>query len=151
MKKTFVSLVVLLAISSFVFAQDDKAASGSEGELNCYDKYEKVLNVRGCDEVGDGWHNNVIITIRNGQKAECFSGKAEVKEGKIESMWFKFEDGTFEQVVKKYKQSFKPTVSNGISRTLITFDYEQVNVIFIDKIKPKKKEYAKPPDPINDL
>ena len=51
MKKTFVSLAVLLTISSLVFAQEDKANSGNDIELNCYDKYEKVLNVRGCEEV----------------------------------------------------------------------------------------------------
>lgn len=134
-----------LFISSYSFSQSEQ--SQEEPEANCYQKYAFAFEQRGANEVEDGVHKNIIITFRKGSKAECYTGKAEVKAGKVISMFMRFQDGSFEQVEKKYKHDIEVTIVNGISKTLITKDDELINVIFVEKIKPKKKSYEKAPEP----
>lgn len=42
----------------------------AQDEQTCYQKYAKVFEVRGANEVKDSIHKNVIITIRKGSFAD---------------------------------------------------------------------------------
>lgn len=130
-------------------------AQTTENETeNCYQKYAKVFETRGANPVENGWHEDVIITIRQGSHAECFMGKAQVVNGAIPStdIYLKFQDGTYEQVKRIYKHDDIPcSIVNGISRTLVTSSDELINVMFVKAVKPKKKAYERAPEPTFDF
>ena len=153
MKRTLLLFAALIGMGiSGIKAQDnskDKDKDKKEvPETNCYLKWAQKFEERSAFDVEDGIYTDVIITFRNGSNAECFNGKAEVKGGIVISMYLKLEDGTFEIVKRKWKYEIKDvTIQNGISKTLITIDDELINVMFVKKIKPKKKGYEKAPDP----
>lgn len=145
----------LLSIGFILFSLNSfsQAPTGTEEvEPNCYQKYAALFEKRGAFDVEDGTYNDVIISIRRGSNADCYNGKVEVVKGAITNMFIKFSDGTFEKIEKKYKND--PPVMhivNGMSSTLITKDDESlINVLFVKKIKPKKKEYQRAPEPPSD-
>ena len=145
--KKFITTLLLTAIVSFLYAQND-------AQSNCYMKYAKVFEKRGAKEVPDGTYDDVIITIRKGTMADCFYGKVTIKDGEVnyQDMHLKFEDGTFEKLDFTYKNEKKSIqIVNGISNTFVTEDEELVNVLFVKMIKPKKKRYAKAAEPNFDL
>jgi hypothetical protein len=144
MKKSIVLLALLGLFSLNTYSQDD---------VSCYMEYSKVFEQRGANTVEDGDHDNVIITIRSavGTKAECLMGKVKVKDKKVVEMKFRFTDGSFEKYEPSYKFTQDAIITNGISKTLITVDDKLVNVLFINHIKPKKKEYEKAPLPSFDF
>ena len=125
-----------------------KSDKNESVESNCYLKWAQKLEERGAYDVEDGTYTDVVITFRHGSNADCFNGKVDVKNNMITAMYLKLEDGTYELVKRKLKFEIKDlTIQNGISKTLITIDDELINVMFIKKIKPKKKDYVKAPDP----
>jgi hypothetical protein len=138
------SLIVL-----FVFISTGLFAQTKEIDPNCYQKYAIVFEERGAEQVADGVYDDVIITFRYGSSADCFYGKVTVAEGKIvtKDIHIKFQDGTYEHVKKTYKHDFPVTIVNGISKTLVTVEDELINVMFVKKIKPKKKAYERAPEP----
>jgi hypothetical protein len=141
MKRTL-ALLFLAALPFVSIAQE------KEEETNCYIKWAQKFEDRGAENVEDGVYTDVVITFRSGSSAECFNGKAEVKDGKVIGMYLRLEDGSYEPVTRKWKYEIKEvTIINGISKTLITKDDVLINVLFIKKIKPKKKGYEKAPDP----
>ena len=149
MKKAILILAIGMLLNSPVL----QAQTSNDLPSNCYLKWAKLFEERGAEDVEDGTHDNIIITFRRGTKAECFSGKVDVKTGKITGLFLRFEGGTYEPLDKKYKHNEKNQVSNdikivnGISTTLVTEDDQLINVIFIKKLKPKKKAYEKAPEP----
>lgn len=148
MKKILTSLVLLFCIASFGSAQTNKKGSSSnDSETNCYLKWAQKFEERGAEDVADGIYTDVIISFRNGSDAQCYNGKCEVKEGKIISMFIKLENGAYEQVKKKLRYDFPVTITNGMSKTVLTLDDELINVLFIKKIKPKKAGPEIAPDP----
>lgn len=146
MKKIVTTLALLLTFYTGVTAQTKK----EDEESNCYLKWAQKFEERGADEVLDGVYDNVIITFRSGSDAECYNGKAEVKGGKIVAMYLKMEDGSFEQVKKKLRYDFPVTITNGISKTVLTLEDELINVLFVKQIKPKKAGFVKAADPDDD-
>ncbi len=147
MKKSLLaiaSLIVFLSTTSFAQNEPEKEII----EANCYLKWAQRFEERGAADVEDGLYDDVILTFRNGSNANCFYGKAEVKGGKVMAMYVRLEDGSFELVKRKWKYEIKDvTIQNGISKTLITVDDELINVMWVKKIKAKKKGYDKAPDP----
>lgn len=147
------AVLVFLIGSLFCFNLNAQEKGKEETPTNCYLKWAKLFEERGAEDVEDGTHDQIIITFRRGTKAECFNGKVEVKSGKITGIWLRFEGGTYEPLEKKYKHNEKNQVTNdikivnGISTTLVTEDDQLINVIFIKKLKPKKKAYEKAPEP----
>jgi len=142
--KKFIVTLILTTVVIGAFAQ--KVAP----QLTCYSKYAKVFEKRGAFEVEDGTITTVIITIRKGSLADCFHGKATVKDGNVNfhSLHLKFEDGTYEKLDLKFKYDAKAIkIVNGISNVILTEDEELVNVLFVKSIKPKKKKYAKAAEP----
>lgn len=140
MKNLFIVLFTIFSIALSAQEADEK---------NCYQKYADKFEERGANEIEDGWHEGVIITIRTGNDAQCLMGKVKVEGGNVVAMYIAYADGTYEKdpIRKTWKHdniSFA-TVENGISKTLITVDNELYNVIFPKAIKPKKKSYQAAP------
>ncbi len=141
--KLFISgIFCFFMLGTVANAADTTGIAGTD----CYSKYHKVFKERGSNTIDDGWHNHVIICIRNGDKSDCYDGKVQVYYGSVIGFYLKLEDGTYEMLEKKFKTGVEAVVENGISRARTTLDGEQVNAIFVDKIKPKKKAYVKASD-----
>ncbi len=147
--KRILPVALILMMSVGAFAQNQEEATPT-----CYQRYAKVFEKRGAHPIADGVYDDVILSFRRGSSADCFYGKVRVKEGLIvkSEIFLKFEDNTYEKVVRQYKHPDDNIgVSNGISKTMVTMDDELINVMFVKKIKPKKKKYVRAPDPIFDL
>ncbi len=139
MKRLVLSTVfALLVLGSY--AQDNQT---------CYQKYAKVFEERGANDVEDGTHDDVIVTIRKGSFADCFVGKVKVVNGVIDkkSISLSYVDDSFEALNRSYKYDDAATITNGISKTLVTQDEELINVMFVGSIKPKKKALKRAPEP----
>lgn len=128
----------------FVFSSSIIAGDGG----NCFEKYNEKFTERGANNVKDGWYENVVITFRQGNEADCFLGKVQVEKGEVTQMYLKNEDGTYQIFNRKWKnEEVKSTITNGISKSRSTIDGEIVNVIFTTSIKPPKKKIAAAPSP----
>jgi hypothetical protein len=147
MKKIIIAFALFINAAIATHAQSSKK---SNDDINCYLKWAQKFEIRGAEDVADGSYSDVIITFRNGNEAECFNGKCEVKEGKLIAIYTKLEDGSFELVKKKWKSGFPASVTNGMSSTVLTVENELINVLFVKKIKPKKAGFQKAPDPSED-
>ena len=136
----FLQFSFLVLCSTVVLAQ---------GSTTCYQKYAKVFEIRGANEVKDGLHDDVIVTIRKGSFADCFIGKVKVFNGEImrNSIQLSFVDGSFEPFQRAYKHDEPITINQGISKTLLTKDEELINIMFVSAIKPKKKAFKRAPEP----
>lgn len=145
MKKLYTAFAGLL-ICAALNAQSPASATPS----NCYTKWEQKFEERGAEEVADGIHEDVIITIRTGAEAQCFTGKVEVKGGVILWMQRKLQDGTYEDYKPKLKFEVPMKIVNGISVPLLGTDDELINVIFPKTLKPKKVGYSSAPEPPED-
>jgi hypothetical protein len=139
MKKLIAVLLPFCLILMLSSAQDE--------ELNCYQKYAKKFEERGAKDVEDGWHEDVIITFRQGSTADCYIGKVRVEEGAVTQVYIRNADGSYDLFKKQFKHETKATITNGISKTLITVDDELINVVFPSHINPPKKKYLTAPDP----
>lgn len=139
--KTLLFFTLLLG-SSLIFAQE-----------NCYQKYIKVFEVRGANEVKDGTYEDIIVTIRKGSYSDCLIGKVKVINGNIEpgSIHLSFVDGSYEKFDRAYKYDEPIRIINGVSKTMVTMDDELINIMFVDAIKPKKKAFKRAPSPDFDL
>ena len=127
-------------------------ASAQEGG-NCYQKYIKVFESRGAEDVEDGIYEDIIVSIRKGSFADCFIGKVKVINGNVDtrSIQLSFVDGTFEPFERQYKYDEPVKIINGVSKTMVTTDEELVSIMFVGAIKPKKKAFKRAPDPSFDL
>ena len=143
MKKLFITAGIVTA-SLFSTAQES---------ATCYQKYAKVFEIRGANEVADGTYDDVIITVRKGKFADCFLGKVSVKDGKIieSSIQLSYVDDSFEPLARSYKYEEPITIVEGISKTLLTNDEELINILFVSSIKAKKKALKRAPEPSFDL
>lgn len=146
-KKLYTALAGLL-ICAALNAQSTGTAPNAPS--NCYTKWEQKFEERGAEEVKDGTHDDVIITIRTGADAQCFTGRVEVKGGVIISMQRKLQDGTYEDYKPKLKFDVQMKIVNGISVSLLGQDDELINVIFPKTLKPKKVGYSSAPEPPED-
>ena len=147
MKKTILAFTLFISLTLAVSAQTVKK---SDEDSNCYLKWAHKFETRGAEDIVDGTYPDVIITVRNGSEADCFTGKADVKEGKVVAMYVKLEDGKFEQMKKKARFDIPITITNGMSLSFITMDDEIINVLFIKKIKAKKAGFEKAAEPTDD-
>lgn len=148
MSKKLLIASFLTACSYFVNAQTEQTAP----DLNCYNKWAAKFEDRGAEEVADGVYTDVIITSRMGAKANCYNGKAEVKDGKLLRCYIILDDGSFEEVKRTWKNNSEKdaVIINGISNTMITVHNELINVLWPKKIKPKKAAPKRAPDPTDD-
>lgn len=153
-KKAFFVATFALFFANYVSAQSTTVAAGSgkgsdtqTGDLNCFQRYEKAFKERGAKLIDDGEHDNVVITVRKGSECECLTGKVLIEYGAVIKTYVKMEDGKYEELNKKFKTGLGDIyVFNGISKTRTTIDSELINVVFVDKINPKKANYVKAPE-----
>ena len=142
-------IITVLSVFASVLVWGQEVAKVQE--LNCYNKWAQKFEERGSEEVADGTYLDVIVTFRHAANAECFEGKAIVREKKVESFYILLDDGKFDEVVRVWKNDIKDvTITNGISKTLITKDNQLINVIWPKKIKPKKAGFKKAAEPADD-
>lgn len=131
MKKiVLLAFATVVSISSFL-AQNE----------NCYEKLENAFLERGAYTVSDDIHRNVIISFFEDEEVYCVKAKVRVENGFITSIFYYFDDNTSELYDNKFYNDKKqqPTIENGISEMITNADGEKFKVIFIEKLKPKKK------------
>ncbi len=145
MKKLLLAASLLTAAVSF--SQEERQV-----ELNCYNKWAVKFEERGAEEVKDGVYEDVIIATRQGSKAVCNNGKAEVRNGKVVKFYILLSDGSHEEVKRSWKNKSNEniTITNGISKTLISIHNELINILWPNTIKPKKAKATVAPDPTDD-
>jgi hypothetical protein len=136
----------LILISTFLFSQE-KAI-----ELNCYNKWAAKFEDRGAEEIKDGVYEDVIITNRQGAKATCHNGKAEVRNGRVVKFYILLSDGSHEEVKRTWKSGTEKDVNiiNGISKTMVSVHNELINVLWPNSIKPKKAKPIPAAEPTDD-
>lgn len=140
MKKILFSVLLLTLISFNAFSQND--------ETSCFNQWAKAFEVRGGDEVKDGWHDNVVLSIRHGSKTTCYSAKVQVEKNEIKDIFIKYVNGKYEPYLPKWKyEDQKALITNGISKTMQTIEDDLINIIFINHLKPKKTAYELAPLP----
>lgn len=91
----------------------------------------------------DDMHRKVIISFIENGESFCVYGKVRVENGKIVSIFTQFENGDFQLMEGKILNIKKsaPSINNGISELITNENGEKFHVLFIEKIKPKKKSY----------
>lgn len=143
---------ILLAVTIALTTAQMKSQNEEPRELTCYNKWSQKFDERGAEDVEDGIYTDVIITSRIGSKANCWSGKAEVRNKKLIKCYIMKEDNSYEEVTRTWKGTSNKEVSiiNGISTSMITVHNELINVLWPKKIKAKKAAAKKAPDPTDD-
>ncbi|MCB9224258.1 MAG: hypothetical protein R2780_02175 [Crocinitomicaceae bacterium] len=109
----------------------------------CLGAWKEAFKKRGAYTVADDMHRKVYIQFDEGPDAYCVSGKARVENGKVVSVFLQFEDGTYELMDMKISnmQGQPASIENGISEKMRNEQGEVFWVIFVEKLKPKQKEY----------
>ena len=143
---------LLLALTFSLIIIQIQAQNDEQRELTCYNKWSQKFEERGAEDILDGVYTDVIITSRIGSKANCYSGKAEVRGKKLVKFYIIKEDNTEEEVSRTWKANSNKDVDifNGISESMMTVHNEIINVLWPKKIKPKKAAAKKAPDPSDD-
>lgn len=141
MIKNLLAVVLLLGYFN-VNAQNSKGT--------CLEEYQKEFKERGCSPVDDGNHL-VIVSITTETGTDCYEAKAKVENNYVIAIYMSYEDGSFEFLDRKYKGPSKAKIVNGISDALITTDTESIQVVFVNKILPKKKQFKKAKGPGKDF
>jgi hypothetical protein len=115
----------------------------SSSAQGCFVRIQEAFDDRGAYSVSDDMHSNVILSFFEDGASHCIAGKARVENGLIISVFKQFADDTYELMEKKFYNSEKkpPTIVNGISEMVYNTDREKFKVVFIEALKPKKKEY----------
>src|ERR1044071_8281584 len=123
MKKIYLFTLLLAFMACGVMFAQKKTENV---ELNCFNKWSDKFEERGAEDIKDGSYTDVIITFRQGAKADCYNGKADVKDGKIVGFYLVLDDGSYDKVQKVWKNNSDKDVEivNGISRTMITVHNE---------------------------
>ena len=142
----------ILLVSAFFLTAGVFAQSQKPPELNCYNKWSAKFEERGADAVKDGVYEDVIITKRQGTKATCYNGKAEVRNGMIVIFYILLNDGSHEQVKRTWKNDSDKDVNivNGISKTMVSVHNELINVLWPNLIRAKKAKPMMAPEPEDD-
>ena len=137
---------LLLAISTFLLLSAGKTLAQVEGkDLNCFEIYETAFKARGSYTISDNIYRNVMISFFEGKEVFCIRGKVRVENGYVSAIFYYYDDNTEELYDKKFHNmnNEPPSIQNGVSEMIINADREQLKVVFIDKLKPKRKKLQK--------
>lgn len=152
MKTVFTILICLLSISAFAQTAPVKKVA------TCYDQWYAMFKERGTSPIADGTHE-VIISLRNEYDyAECFFGKIDVKDGKLNSkLQIQKMDGSYDEFDKKVSSLYQNpdgtvkagllNVSNGMSESLELGSGEKIRLFFYKSLTEKVKANKKAPSP----
>jgi len=135
MNKIVLLVFNLLTVSALI----SQANNGG----GCFDRLQKAFEKRGSYTVADDMHWNVILSFFTDEGQECLSGKARVEGGTITSLFIQYNEGDYELLEKKFTnlQKTAPRINNGISEMIVVADGQKLRVVFIEKLKPKAREY----------
>lgn len=142
MKKALL-IFALIGLASATYAQNEKPKT-------CFDMWEAVFKKRGSYAIHDDMHRKVVVSFfESDGSVVCYTGKVRVESGVISSVFIKYEDETYHLLDKKFygKSQNKPKIDNGVSEMIYTEDDEKFRVLFIEQIKPKKKNFEPAPMP----
>ena len=134
MKLIKYSLVVgLVTLSLNIFSQTN----------DCLKKMEYLFNKRGANPIENGIHYHVILSYTKPAGNVCYNGKVIVENNTITKIFTELEDGTFEELTKKFSNTKNeaPKIENGVSELIVSENGAKIHVIFVDKLKPKAKAY----------
>jgi hypothetical protein len=142
----------LLLLVSATFLSLTYFSQEKQIELNCYNKWAAKFEERGAEDVKDGFYEDVIVTNRQGSKATCYNGKAEVRKGVIVKFFILLNDGSLEEVKRTWKNNSEKnvTIVNGISKSMQSVHGELINVMWPAMIKAKKAKPTMAPEPTDD-
>ncbi len=131
--KSILTSFVLLTVSTFSFSQTN----------DCLKKMEYLFSKRGSYPIENGIHYHVILSYNKPAGNVCYNGKVIIENGVITKIYTELEDGTFEEITKKFtnQKNEVPKIENGISELIITENGLKIHVIFVEKLKPKAKAY----------
>ena len=117
--------------------------SGAYAQSGCLQEWRDAFKKRGAYSVSDDMHRRVYISFVSDGESTCVAGKARVENGRVVSIFLQFEDGTYELMDMDFtnKDGRPPAIEDGVSEEIITEEKEHLYIIFVDKLKPKKKEY----------
>jgi hypothetical protein len=148
MKKIILFSALMASLTCF----SQETSQEKQPELNCYNKWAAKFEERGAEPVKDGLYEDVIITNRQGAKATCYNGKAEVRNGIIVRFFILLNDGSHEEVKRTWKNNSEKnvTIVNGISKSMISVHGELINVLWPSHIKAKKAKPMLAPEPTDD-
>lgn len=139
--------ILFIAVSSFLLlsAGNTIAQEEEEKELNCFEKYEVAFKERGAFTISDNIYRNVMISFFEGDEVFCIRGKVRVENGYVSAIFYYYDDNTEELYDKKFHNMTNepPSITNGMSEMIINADRERLRVVFIDKLKPKRKKLQK--------
>ncbi|RZS97367.1 hypothetical protein [Cecembia calidifontis] len=153
--KKILLLLVFTAIASQVMAQSATSIH-SKGIEGCYTDYFIAFTERGASPVTDGQHD-VVISIINQGKSECYFGKATVKEGKLQRpVLIQKDDLSFVEMstifksldpewLEKQDKNTYNEVSDGMSHTFLTQDKYEIRLFFYTFIHPTQRANRKAP------
>lgn len=134
--KKYLLIFTIIIIPCFSHSQDNE---------DCFVRLEKAFKERGSLPISNDVHQGVIISFFDEDRTRCVEGKVRVENGTIVDIFLLFEDNTFENLNKKFYSAAKrtpPIITNGISELIQTSDgQDKFKVVFIGKLKPKKKAY----------
>jgi hypothetical protein len=104
---------------------------------------EYMFSKRGSNPIENGIHYHVIVSYTKTAGNVCYNGKVIVENGIITKIFTELEDGTFEELTKKFSNSKNeaPRFENGISELISAENGLKIHIIFVDKLKPKAKAY----------
>lgn len=133
---------LLLALSTLLLFSAGETIAQEKEELNCFEKYENVFNERGSYTISDNIYRNVMISFFEGDDVFCVRGKVRVENGYISAIFYYYDDNTEELYDKNFHNlnNEPPSIENGISEMIVNADRERLKVVFIDKLKPKRKK-----------
>ena len=142
----------ILFLGAFLIVFGANSQNEKQAELNCYNKWAAKFEDRGAEQVKDGVYEDVIITNRQGAKAVCHNGKAEVKNGLVVRFYILLSDGSHEEVKRTWKNNSEKEVNviNGISKTMVSVHGELINILWPNLIKAKKAKPTLAPEPTDD-
>lgn len=130
--------ILLAFIGVFVLGSNLSLAQ----EKNCFQVYEDAFKELGAFTVSDNIYRNVMISFFEGEEVFCVRGKVRVENGYVTSIFYYYDDNTEELYDKRFHnlKGEPPTISNGISEMIVNADRERFRIVFIDNLKPKRKQ-----------
>ncbi|MBW7866905.1 MAG: hypothetical protein H3C31_01120 [Brumimicrobium sp.] len=139
-------VLLLMMASALILGTGNSFAQNNKKELNCFEKYEQAFKERGAYTISDNIYRNVMISFFEGNEVYCIRGKVRVEGGYITSIFYYYDDNTEELYDKKFYATATgepPAIKNGISDLITNADREKLRIVFIDQLRPKKKQLQK--------
>jgi len=153
MKSFLTILACFLSVGMFAQGSSNKPSASNK----CFQEWYSLFKERGANPVPDGVQD-VIITVRGDEYAECFMGKIQVASEKIAGkLLVQKMDGSYEEFDKKVSASYQNdqgiikeelrTINNGMSAFVRLTDGEIIGLFFYKSLADKPKSNKKAPSP----